>query len=70
MTENTPRDSAKIYKFPLGGRAGLAIRRDIQRDGPASVSTFKPAPVAAPVASGSWYHDEAIRQDAEQARKR
>jgi hypothetical protein len=66
MIENAPRETAKIYKFPLGGRAGLAI----QRDGPASVSTFKPAPVATAIMSGSWYHDDAIRQEAELARKR
>ncbi len=65
MIENAPRESAKIYQFPLGGRTGLAI----QRDGVASVSAFKPAPAIA-VLSGSWYHDEAIRQDAELARKR
>ncbi|HYD14889.1 MAG TPA: DUF2735 domain-containing protein [Hyphomicrobium sp.] len=66
MIENTPRETAKIYKFPLGGRAGLAI----QRDGPASISSMKTQQAAAVVASGSWYHDDAIRQEAELARKR
>ncbi|HEX2841831.1 DUF2735 domain-containing protein [Hyphomicrobium sp.] len=66
MLEKAPHESAKIYQFPIGGRAGFAI----QRETAASVSTFKPAPVAAAVACGSWYHDEAIRQEAEQARER
>jgi hypothetical protein len=66
MTENAPRESAKIYEFPIGGRAGLAIRRS----GGATVSTLKPAQTVAAVAGGSWYHDDAIRQDAELARKR
>jgi hypothetical protein len=66
MTENAPRESAKIYQFPIGGRTGLAI----QRDGTATVSAFKPMQVATAVAIGSWYHDDAIRQEAELARKR
>lgn len=66
MLEKAPRESAKIYQFPIGRQAGFAI----QRDAAASVSTFKPAPIAAAVAIGSWYHDEAIRQEAEQARER
>jgi hypothetical protein len=64
MTENTPRQSAKIYAFPVGGRAGLAI----QREGAQALP--KAAQVATAVVGGSWYHDEAIQQDAEQARKR
>lgn len=66
MIEKAPRESAKIYQFPIGGQAGFAI----QRDAAASVSTLKPALVATTVVGGSWYHDEAIRQEAEQARKR
>jgi hypothetical protein len=66
MTENAPRESAKIYQFPIGGRAGLAI----QRGGSASVSALKPAQAVTAVACGSLYHDDAIRQEAELVRKR
>jgi len=59
MTTNVPRETATIYQFPVGGRAGLAKR-------PAFA-----APEALPTISygGSWYHDEAIREAAEQTRK-
>ena len=63
MTENTPRQSAKIYAFPVGGRATRAIQRD-------SVQALPKAAQVATAVGGSWYHDEAIQQDAEQARKR
>ena len=48
--------SAKIYQFPVGGRAALAGRRDSQT---------RPVADAPSIAdcSGSWYHAAAI-QDA------
>jgi hypothetical protein len=61
MSANQGQESAQIYQFPAGGRAALGGKRYDQ---------FKAVPVqAAPhvceaVCSGSWYHEEAIR-DAE-----
>jgi len=47
----------------VGGRATRAIQRD-------SVQALPKAAQVATAVGGSWYHDEAIQQDAEQARKR
>ena len=60
MNTNLPRESATIYQFPAGGRAGLTRR-----------AAFDRAPETLPTISygGSWYHDEAIREAAEKARK-
>jgi uncharacterized protein DUF2735 len=57
MTTNmSPRGSATIYQFPLGGRAGLSsVREDVkpkveaQR---ASVDAF----------GSGWYHEAAIEE--------
>ena len=60
MTTNQTRESATIYQFPVGGRAGLAGRREaVDRSA---------APVSEIVFGGSWYHEEAIR-DAELTRR-
>jgi hypothetical protein len=60
MTTSHFSGSAKIYQFPVGGRAAVNSRRD----------EIKPATDIAPslVTFGSWYHEEAI-QEAEKARK-
>ncbi len=45
--------SAQIYQFPVGGRDGLRARQ-------------QPPVMASPVkvaVGGSWYHDEAIREE-------
>lgn len=59
MTTNLHKESATIYQFPVGGRAGLASRR-------APVNPTTPS-VHETACSGSWYHEEAIR-DAEVTR--
>ena len=62
MTANAQRASATIYQFPVGGRGGLTERRGLDRAGdPDSLPNI--------VYGGSWYHDEAIREAAENARK-
>ena len=61
MTEDTNRPSAKIYRFPAGGRAGFGGRRDAVMP----AETFAAPRVAV---SGAWYHDEAIK-DETRARK-
>jgi hypothetical protein len=63
MTENTPRHTATIIKFPVErravkGNAQPVVRRPVDR------------PAVVTVESGSgWYHDAAI-QDASTARNR
>lgn len=61
MPTNAPRESATIYQFPVGGRAGLAQRHgfESQRFGK---DRFADMPTIA--YGGSWYHDEAIREAA------
>jgi hypothetical protein len=60
MTTNQTRETATIYQFPVGGRAGLAGRR--------KAADQAAAPVNAIALGSSWYHEEAIR-DAELPRK-
>lgn len=49
-------ESAKIYQFPVGGRAGSSrFRKD------ATVQSI--APQAPRVDFDSWYHQEAIEDD-------
>jgi hypothetical protein len=60
MPTNAPRETATIYQFPVGGRAGLARRSP-------EAARFADLPT---VSYGSgWYHDEAIREAAETGRK-
>ena len=50
--------SARIYQFPTGGRAALGGRSYAE-----AKSTIENAPhVNEVVCSGSWYHEEAIRE--------
>lgn len=60
MTTNQMRETATIYQFPVGGRAGLAGHREAVHQAA--------APADAIVCGGSWYHEEAIR-DAELPRQ-
>lgn len=59
MNTNHGQESARIYQFPAGGRAALGGKR---------YDEFKPAVAQASshvneaVYSGSWYHEEAIRE--------
>lgn len=57
MTANQPRESAQIFQFPVGGRAGLTSQRDFGK-----VAAAKPL-LADMVAGDSWYHEQAIRDD-------
>lgn len=50
--------SAKIYQFPTGGRSGLGGRSYAEAQ-----SAIESAPrVSEIVCSGSWYHEEAIKE--------
>lgn len=57
MSANLNQGSARIYQFPAGGRAALGGR---------SYGEAKPVPetprVNEAVCSGSWYHEDAIRE--------
>jgi hypothetical protein len=58
MTENSYRATAQIYQFPIGGRSGLAVRREASK--PAAEYNLE---VTTKVAiGGSWYHEEAVRE--------
>jgi len=57
MSTNLNQGSAKIYQFPAGGRAALGGRRY----GEAKTIEHTPR-VNEAVCSGSWYHEEAIRE--------
>jgi hypothetical protein len=66
MPSKAQSETATIYQFPVGGRAGLAQRRGFenQRFG---MDRFADMPTIA--YGGSWYHDEAIREAADKTRK-
>lgn len=59
MNANHGQESARIYQFPAGGRTALGGKR---------YDEFKPAVAQAPphvseaACSGSWYHEDAIRE--------
>ncbi len=55
MTQNAPRESAKIYQFPVGGRAALSIRNADGKAAHNGLAATEPG-----VDFGGWYHDEAI----------
>jgi hypothetical protein len=49
--------TAKIYQFPLGGRASVGPRRIDSKP------NFRQSPKITPTAAGDgWYHDAAIQE--------
>lgn len=65
---SAPRESATIYQFPVGGRAGLAGQGIApKRAGFAGQDQYADIPAIS--YGGSWYHDEAIREAADKASK-
>jgi hypothetical protein len=59
MNNGLSPGSAKIYQFPVGGRAALGGRRY----GDAHVPADRVAsPSVETICSGSWYHQEAIEE--------
>ena len=58
MKGSSGGESAKIYQFPIGGRAALANRRDGESKSPIDQTT----PYVSEACSGSWYHEEAIQE--------
>jgi hypothetical protein len=60
MNTNLGQGSARIYQFPAGGRAALGGRRYEQAK---SLSDLASTRVNEASCSGSWYHEEAIREE-------
>ncbi len=59
MKSSLSYGSAKIYQFPVGGRAALMGRRYGETQ--SSIDQNKPR-VNETICSSSWYHEEAIRE--------
>lgn len=64
MTANSNRGSAKIYRFPAGGRAGVADRREEAQP----IESFAASRIAKVASGAAWYHEEAM-QNAGRTRK-
>ncbi len=56
MSANLDQGSARIYQFPAGGRAALGGRSYGETKSVAERPRVNEA-----MCSGSWYHEEAIR---------
>ena len=65
MTTNIYGHTAKIYQFPVRGKAGIVENREKAK--PATDLTSQRFADAAD--ASSWYHEAAV-QEAERARKR
>ena len=63
-THNTPHQTAKIYQFPIGGRAAAHGLRSDARSNLERMS----ARVTPTVCGEGWYHEEAIQQEAKRTR--
>jgi len=59
MKSSLSYGSAKIYQFPVGGRAALMGRR---YGAPHSSIDQSTPGVNETICSGSWYHEEAIQE--------
>lgn len=56
MTTNYPHQTAKIYQFPIGGRAAPSGLRHGTRSAPAQMTPG----IGQTVCGESWYHEAAI----------
>jgi len=59
MKSSLSYGSAKIYQFPVGGRAALLGRRYGETQAPIDQNMPR---VNETICSGSWYHEEAIQE--------
>jgi hypothetical protein len=57
VSTNFNQESARIYQFPVGGRAGLTGYRETPQ--PAEMSPR----IAKAVTSSGWYHEAAVLED-------
>ncbi len=62
MKSSLSNGSAKIYQFPVGGRAALMGRR--HGETPSQMTPH----VNETICSGSWYHEEAIQESQSDAK--
>jgi hypothetical protein len=60
MATSLSYGSAKIYNFPVGGRAALGNRSYGEAKSPIDQNTPS---LNETICSGSWYHEEAIREE-------
>ena len=60
MNQNFNHRSARIYQFPAGGRAALGGRSFGETK---TIDQNTPRVNEAVMSSGSWYHEEAIREE-------
>jgi Protein of unknown function (DUF2735) len=58
LNQGSAKESAKIYQFPTGGRAALGGRSYAE----AKTTIVNVPRVNETVCSGSWYHEDAIRE--------
>ena len=58
MSADLNQGSARIYQFPAGGRAALGGRSYGEAKSVAETPRVNEA-----MCSGSWYHEEAIREE-------
>lgn len=61
MTQDAQGKTAKIYKFPVGGRAGLQTARET-----AKRVEVRPVRAAKIVHGSSWYHEQAVMDEAQE----
>lgn len=59
MTDISKQQTAKIYQFPAGGRAGLSIQNDASR-GTSDPVQIKPHKIV--LGGGCWYHEAAMKE--------
>lgn len=59
MTETPKQQTAKIYHFPAGGRAGLNIQHDVSRGASEPRQIKNPKIV---LGGGCWYHEAAMNE--------
>jgi hypothetical protein len=59
MNGSLNQESAKIYQFPVGGRAAIAGRRYEETKSTAGLGASRVNEVAV---GGAWYHEAAIQE--------
>ena len=64
MPTHIPHQTAKIYQFPIGGRAAAHGLRSGARTSLDQIA----ARVTPTVCGEGWYHDDAIQQEAKRTR--
>ena len=65
MPTNTPHQTAKIYQFPIGGRAAAhGMRHEARANLELMAKRVSPT-----VCGEGWYHEAAIQQDAKRTRE-